>query len=121
MKGSGQPGRVLVVDDEASAATLLQETFEEQGFTVSVASDGREATAVLEREEFDYVFLDVMMPHVGGLEVLKWIRCHPTKKNTWVALMTAMANDMDGATRDSIGADHYVSKPLDPSKLFPSG
>lgn len=87
--------RILVADDEAWFRTLLRRRLEAQGHNVACARDGNEALEILDREEFDRVFLDVMMPYHDGFEILKRIRRHPTKGGAWVALMTAMAKDQE--------------------------
>lgn len=113
------PERILVVDDELHVVNFIQAEFERNGHEVTVARDGREALAILENQDFDRVYLDVMMPYVDGFEVLKWIRAHPTKKSTWVAFMTPQADNLDTYNREWIGADHYVPKPFTAKDLLP--
>jgi DNA-binding response OmpR family regulator len=109
---------VLVADDEGRITRLLQRVLEQQGYEVTVANDGREALRVLQREEFDSVILDLMMPYVNGYEILVWIKQHETKRHTWVALMTAQAEAMNHDESLAYRPDLYLSKPLEPTNLF---
>ncbi len=112
------PKRVLVCDDERHIVRLVESNLRRQGHEVTCAYDGREAVAVLERETFDWAVVDLMMPYVDGLEVLKWIRTHERSQATKVVLLSAQA----GAIRDDASllyrADLYVTKPFDPTDLF---
>jgi DNA-binding response OmpR family regulator len=111
--------RVLVADDERHITRLLQCVLEQQGYEVTVVHDGREALMALQREDYDRVVLDLMMPYLDGYEVLRWIREHPTKWQTWVALMTAQAEAMRQDMDMPYRADLYVEKPVDINNLFP--
>ena len=111
--------RALVADDERSVRVRVRRSLEALGYEVVEASDGRMAQETLEREDFHRVFLNVMMPCLDGFEVLKWLRHHPTKGGTWVAMMTAMTGDRDVFERQAYRADHYVLKPVDLDRLLP--
>ena len=98
---------------------MLKRALEAMGYTVVTVPDGRVALSVLEENHFDRVFLDVMMPHVDGFEVLRWIRAHPTKKQTWVCLLTPMAQDRQVFERLPYRADHHVHYPYTTVPLIP--
>ena len=119
---SYEPGltslKILVADDEAAPAKLLRDEFERLGHTVAVVQNGREANTALENEDFDCAFIDMMMPYMDGIEVIQWIRKHPVKNGLWIALMTAQAKHMPEASRDSLGANYYLSKQIDIKDLF---
>ena len=68
------PKRVLVVDDEATVCEAFEAALQARGYDVSVAKDGREALRLLRRETFDLIFLDVLLPAVGGASILKAIK-----------------------------------------------
>ena len=68
------PRRVLVVDDEASVREAFAAALRKKGYDVVLARDGREALKSLRREKFDLIFLDILLPHVGGASVLKAIK-----------------------------------------------
>lgn len=68
------PRRVLVVDDEAPVCEAFEATLAAKGYQVAVAADGREALRLIRRESFDLIFLDILLPTVGGASVLKTIK-----------------------------------------------
>lgn len=117
----GGPKKILVCDDDRHIARLLQVNFERQGHTVVCCFDGAEAIEILGAADpgFDIAILDVMLPKLNGLEVLKWIRTHASMEHLWVMLMLE-----DEATRSSLEAmpyrpDAFFSKRTKPWRLFP--
>lgn len=106
--------RVLVVDDEPHIRTVLRAYLEADGFDVSEASDGNEALAVLRSSNPDLVLLDVMMPGIDGLEVLRQLRA---VNDVYVILITARAEEVDKLVGLGIGADDYVTKPFSPREV----
>jgi CheY-like chemotaxis protein len=113
------PEQVLIADDDRDTAHRIKAHLEGLGMQVTCVYDGREALDILERETFDRVFLDVMMPFVDGFCVFQRIRQDPAMKATWVAFMTAMTQELDATARIRYGADHYVQKPVVLSDLLP--
>ncbi|MGV3618456.1 MAG: response regulator [Fimbriimonas sp.] len=109
--------KALVCDDERHIARLLQVQLERRGYAVTCAYDGNEAVEMLQREHFDRVLVDLMMPYRDGYEVLQWIRTHDETKDTWVALMTANADELRTWTDMPYQADAYLSKPFNPAEL----
>jgi len=108
-------GRILVVDDEAPIRDVLCEYFEGQGFGVEAACDGEAALSALGRYRPDLVLLDVRMPGIDGVEVLRRIR-HADPK---VPVIMVTANEDVALARETLtlGAFDYVSKPFDFSYL----
>ena len=104
--------RILVCDDEPFLLRLVALNFEKLGFDVITASDGREALDILAKEKINACVLDVMMPHVDGLEVLKSIRSDPTKENMPVIMLTVKAQDDEVFAAYGFGADLYLTKPF---------
>ena len=104
-------GRMLIVDDEAPVRDLLSDYFVERRFTVSTAADGQEALAAFARERPDVVLLDVRMPGLDGLAVLKRLR----EADPGVVVIMVTANEDLAIAREalSIGAFDYVAKPFD--------
>lgn len=102
--------RVLVVEDEAPLRDGITSLLRAQGLEVSAVGDGREALAVLEREGFDLVVLDLMMPHVSGLEVLAQLR--GWGRDVPVLVLTARGSEEDVVRGLEAGADDYVTKPF---------
>ena len=112
---SGNLGRILAVDDEASVLEVLGEYFAEQGYHVETANSGPEALARLGQARPDIVLLDVRMPGMDGLEVLKRLR---NVDPTLPVIMVTANEDVDLARETlKLGAFDYVSKPFDFSYL----
>jgi len=101
--------RLLVVEDEPSIVKGLKFSFEQDGYLVDCAYDGKEAIEKLGSTKFDLVILDVMLPEIDGLEVLRWIR---EKEQLPVILLTAKGEDMDKILGFEYGADDYLTKPF---------
>jgi len=103
------PKRLLVVDDEPSIVKGLKFSFEQDGYIVDSAFDGNEAIEKLSLTKFDLVILDVMLPEIDGLEVLRRIR---EKQLLPVIMLTAKGEDMDKILGFEYGADDYLTKPF---------
>ncbi len=103
--------RLLVVDDEESLRTVLCSELVSEGFKVQNAGDGDEAIAILDKEEFDLVLLDIKMPRVNGFDVLKHVKeRHPGTK---VVMLTGFADLKNAIESKKLGAEDFVSKPYD--------
>lgn len=103
--------RVLVVDDEPDARELLQEFLAGKGYEVLTASDGEEALQRVEAERPHLIFLDVRMPKMDGLEVLKRVR--EIDQEVGVIMVTALREEEIGRQALELGAFDYITKPLD--------
>jgi DNA-binding response OmpR family regulator len=106
--------RVLVVDDEPHIRTILRGYLEAEGFAVAEAADGEAALAALRGESPDLVLLDVMLPGIDGLEVLRRLR---TFSEVYVILVTARSEEVDKLVGLGVGADDYVTKPFSPREV----
>jgi DNA-binding response OmpR family regulator len=106
--------RVLVVDDEATIRDIVRRYLTADGFDVAEAADGEEALRQFEDRRFDLVVLDVMMPGMDGLEVLRRLRA---TSGVFVVLLTAKAEEVDKLVGLSVGADDYLTKPFSPREL----
>ena len=106
-----ESGRMLIVDDEAPVREVLRDYFIERGYTVIATADGEAALAAFARERPDVVLLDVRMPGLDGLQVLKRLR----ESDPDVAVIMVTANDDVAIAREtlSVGAFDYVAKPFD--------
>jgi len=104
-------GRILIVDDERPVLDVLSEYFATQGYAVQTASSGMEALSAVTRERPDLVLLDVRMPGMDGVEVLRRLRA--TEHGLAVIMVTA--NEDVALARETlkIGAFDYVAKPFD--------
>jgi two-component system KDP operon response regulator KdpE len=105
---------VLAVDDEAGILRLIRLELSEQGFRVVVASDGEEAIRTFEQQRPDVVVLDIMLPDMSGLEVMRRLR---ERSNTPIILLTARDHDEDKVRGLELGADDYIVKPFNPQEL----
>lgn len=108
------PAKVLVVDDEPGIRRVLTGYLEAAGFEVAEASTGEEAVSLVRRALADIVLLDVMLPDVDGIEVLRRLR---TFSQVYVVLVTARAEETDTLVGLAVGADDYVTKPFSPREV----
>lgn len=106
-------GRLLIVDDIRENREILRRRFERQGFLATEASGGVEALALIEREDFDVVLLDMMMPDLSGLEVLARIRGTHSPGSLPVIMVTAKSQSEDVVDALNRGANDYITKPVD--------
>lgn len=105
--------RLLVVDDDETNRDLLSRRLATQGFAVITAASGDEALAVLASRPCDAVLLDVMMPGQSGLDVLAAIRRERATRDVPVIMVTARSGSQDVAEALDLGANDYVTKPVD--------
>lgn len=109
--------KILVVDDDESIRALVSFTLTDSGHQVFEAATGPEALEIMKREHPELVVLDVMMPGMDGLEVLKQMRSLGLKQNTRVVMLTAKTQETDFVAGLNTGADDYITKPFDPDEL----
>lgn len=107
--------KILVVDDEQNIRNIIKEYLEFEGFEYSEAENGIEALSKISKEKFDLVLLDIMMPKVDGIKVLKEIR---SEGDTPVILLTARAEEYDKLFGFELGADDYIVKPFSPKEVM---
>jgi two-component system, OmpR family, response regulator ResD len=111
-----EKGDILVVDDEASVVEVVALYLRREGFSVRLARDGREALAAVREQLPTLVVLDVMLPQVDGLEIVRRLRQDPTS-NVPIILLTARSQETDRIYGLELGADDYVTKPFSPAEL----
>jgi DNA-binding response OmpR family regulator len=105
---------VLVVDDQPTIGTVVSRYLERAGYATRVAQDGCEAMRLASEQRPDLVVLDLMLPCLDGLEVMRRLQEH---ERTSVILLTAKAEPRDRIIGLRQGADDYVTKPFSPSEL----
>jgi len=107
---------ILVVDDDVKMTTLLREELNSVGYDAQVANDGAEALKRLENEFYELILLDLRMPNVNGIDVLKELnkRGYPGK----VIVMTGYADVEDAMESRRLGAADFLSKPYDLDELL---
>jgi two-component system response regulator CpxR len=108
------PMAVLLVDDDRELCRMLGEYLNPEGFRLTTVHDGDEALYALGRHHFDLIVLDVMLPRLGGLDVLRALR---QKNTTPVLMLTARGEDIDRVVGLELGADDYLPKPFNPREL----
>jgi two-component system OmpR family response regulator len=102
--------RLLVVEDEPDLAATLRKALAEEGFAVDVAADGHAALWHAESTQYDGVILDLMLPGVGGLTILRRLRARANAVP--VLVLTARDNNADKVDALNLGADDYLTKPF---------
>lgn len=108
---------VLVVDDEADIRELVRYNLEREGYRVREAADGESALREIEESAPAMVVLDLMLPGIDGLEVLRRVRAGQTTKALPVLLLTAKGSETDRVVGLELGADDYLVKPFSPREL----
>jgi DNA-binding response OmpR family regulator len=105
---------ILVVEDEASIAEVVSLYLKRAGFRVQIAADGRQAMNIFQRQNPDFVILDLMLPEVDGLSLARWLR---DRSNVPIIMLTARREEIDRIAGLELGADDYVVKPFSPQEL----
>jgi class 3 adenylate cyclase len=108
-----EAAQVLVVDDNELNRDMLSRRLGSRGYAVTIAKDGEEALKLLARRRFDTVLLDVMMPGITGIEVLRQIRSSSSESDLPVIMVTARDAAENVVEALQLGANDYVTKPLD--------
>lgn len=101
--------KILLVEDDNAISEMVQGQFAKEGFKVTPAYDGEEALQVFAQDAFDLILLDLMLPKLDGMELLKIIR---EKSMIPVLIMSAKDGDLDKALGLGFGADDYIAKPF---------
>jgi two-component system KDP operon response regulator KdpE len=112
---TGTKTAVLVVDDERSLRDFVRRNLEIRGYQVHTAANGLEALAIFNTETIDLVILDLMMPHMNGLETIRRIRQGAL---TPIIVLSALGEEADKVQSLNLGADDYLTKPFGVSELL---
>ena len=111
-------GRLLVVDDNDLNREMLSRRLQRRGFEVVMAADGYEAMQQVDNDQFDLILLDILMPGISGLEVLETLRKRYSPAELPIIMATAKTQSEDVVAALSLGANDYVTKPIDFSVLL---
>jgi len=106
-------GQLLVVDDSASTRELLSRYFGARGFEVAQADCGATALSMIKQQRFNAVLLDISMPEIDGIEVLKRIRESHTRADLPVIVVSGKTASLDVRLALDLGANDYIIKPID--------
>jgi DNA-binding response OmpR family regulator len=110
---------VLVADDEPHIGRIIKMKLEQGPFRVTLAYDGREALEAIERhEDIALVMLDLMMPHLSGLDVLAAIRANPRHADLPTIILTAAGQEQQHTRAMELGATDFLTKPFSPKRLY---
>lgn len=107
--------KILIVDDEEHIVTLLAYNIEKAGFIIDTAYDGLEAVQKVEKNDYDLIILDVMLPKMDGMEVVKQLRIN--RIDIPILMVTARDTEVDTILGLELGADDYLTKPFSPKEV----
>jgi len=113
--------KILIVDDESHIRMLIEQTLEEledDGVEFLTAENGEIALEIIQRENPQLVFLDVMMPKMNGMDVCKKVKKELGLDNVYIVLLTAKGQELDRQKGQEVGADVYMTKPFDPEVIL---
>jgi DNA-binding response OmpR family regulator len=111
-------GKILIVDDSPTDLTVMATPIRRDGYGVVTAHDGEEALARLEREAFDLVLLDVIMPGVNGFQLCRSLRRDPRHARLPIVLVTSKNQEFDRYWGLKQGANEYIIKPFSNEQLL---
>lgn len=109
-------GKVLIIEDDSSIAELLSFHLKDLGLTPEIRSNGKEGLSLALSVKFDLIVLDLMLPGIDGLEILKEIR--KVDKNVPILVLTLKADIVDKVVGFELGADDYLAKPFSVHELI---
>ena len=113
--------KILIVDDEAHIRMLIEQTLEDledEGVELLLAENGEQALDLIQKEEPNLVFLDVMMPKMNGMEVCQKVKKELKLSHVYIILLTAKGQEVDRQKGLEMGADRYMTKPFDPDEML---
>ena len=111
------PKSILLIEDDPDIAELVRYNLVKESYRCTVSGDGAKGLALAGRQAFDLVLLDVMLPGMGGLEVLKGLRKAPATAAVPVMLVSAKGEETDIVLGLELGAEDYLVKPFSPKVL----
>jgi len=110
--------RILVVDDDVLVLEALKELLTSSGYEVRVATRGQEALEILDKERFDLLILDVVMPKMTGFDLCSEVRKRDDEMSAVkIIMLTAKSEARDLQSEEGCGCELYLTKPIDPGRL----
>ena len=106
--------RILIVEDDADISMVEEAYLEAAGFETRIITDGTGISSLIQKEEYDLILLDLMLPGKSGYEICREIR---DKVDVPILMVTARTESVDKVRGLGLGADDYISKPFDPAEL----
>ena len=114
---AAHPARILIVDDERQNRQLLEVMLTPEGFLLQTAANGEEALAIVAQQPPDLILLDIMMPGMNGYQVAARIKGNLVTKNIPVIMLTALDDRNSKMHGLSVGAEDFLTKPVDRAEL----
>ena len=111
------PTRILIVEDDPDIAELVARYLDKAGYTTERVSSGRDGLDAVRAKPPDLIVLDVMLPHIDGLEVCRLLRANDKTSAIPIIMLTARAEESERIVGLEIGADDYLAKPFSPNEL----
>ena len=110
--------KILLVDDEPDVLEIMSYNLSQEGYTISIASDGQKGVNVANKIIPHLIIMDVMMPNMNGIEACEILRSNNKFNNTIIMFLTARGEDYSHVAAFEAGADDYVTKPIRPKVLM---
>src|SRR5439155_11993926 len=111
------PARILIVEDDQDIAQLVARYLDKAGYTTEILASGREALRTIAARAPDLLVLDLMLPHVDGLEICRAVRTNEKTAAIPIIMLTARVEESDRIVGLELGADDYIAKPFSPNEL----
>jgi DNA-binding response OmpR family regulator len=109
---------VLLIDDEVAYAKVIGEALKKHGFEVIIAGNAGEALEIFQQAKPNLILLDVMMPEIDGLTLLKWLREHSEQDDLPIHVVSAKAQEADKQAALKAGASGFIAKPFSLEELL---
>lgn len=109
--------KILIAEDEVLMLKTLEFKLKKDGYDIDVASDGKQAMDKVRENNYDLILTDIMMPFVGGMEIVSYIKNDPVKKNTPVIILSAVGLEETVLEGFKLGADDFIAKPFNLNEL----
>jgi two-component system alkaline phosphatase synthesis response regulator PhoP len=109
--------KILVIEDDPATLRLVDYSLRHKGYQVLTASNGLEGIRKARKEKPDVVILDVMLPGMDGFEICHRLRSEPETAQVLILMFSAKAQEVDRNMGLKVGADDYLTKPVDPGEM----
>ena len=110
--------KIVLAEDEPQIARLIEFKLNKEGYSVIWKENGEEALKAIKEHKPDLILLDIMMPVMGGYEVLRRLKEDENLKSVPVIMLTARAQEKDVVKGIDMGAEDYITKPFHPAELL---
>lgn len=110
--------KIVLAEDEPQIARLIEFKLKKEGYQVTWKENGKEALQAIKEDKPDLILLDIMMPVMGGYEVLRRLKEDENLKSIPVVMLTARAQERDVVKGIDLGAEDYITKPFHPAELL---